>query len=87
MDNTPLFPHKLHLTGGWEDTFIAIIACLLPIFIVSIVLRRRHSQGYDAGNFGAAQAYIIDVSQEEDRAKVNQLSFHSIAVWGRMIGL
>ena len=49
MDNSPLFPAKFPLTGGWEDSFIGIIALLLPLLITGIVMRRRQVQGYDAG--------------------------------------
>jgi hypothetical protein len=49
MSTSPLFPQKLPVTGGWEDTFIGMITVLLPIVIMAIVTKRRNVEGYDAG--------------------------------------
>jgi hypothetical protein len=49
MSTSLLFPQKLPVTGGWEDTFIGMIAVLLPIVIIALVTKRRNVEGYDSG--------------------------------------
>ena len=49
MATAPLFPSKLPVTGGWEDSFMIIIACLLPVLVIALMILRKRCQHYDAG--------------------------------------